>query len=415
MSARESVIKIENLSKHFMLGEVGARTLRDDITRQWAKWRGVSNPLAAVDDPSVKPRNNPELFWALKGLDLEVMQGEVLGVLGSNGAGKSTLLKLLSRITAPTHGRIRARGRIASLLEVGTGFHPEMTGRENIYMNGAIMGMRRSEIASQLDNIIEFSGCGPHIDTPVKRYSSGMFVRLGFAIAAHLQCEILIVDEVLAVGDRNFQDRCIAKMRSMTADGDKTIIFVSHDLSAVRTLCDTGVVIRNGTAEKFDCISEAINNYIQVADNNNESSIVYPQDNSKPTISSVSVDRTRATQGDILIDVAFTSPLPFRPDAGITILSSDMRPVLGTNGRMHTINGLNGAMKSGTMRCEYINAPLHEGKYYISVWLGNSSQDFDEKFSALNFEFHPTNVILEKPPIEKIGPLNIAPVWSIQT
>jgi len=412
MNKAETVIKIENLGKRYMLGQVGAGSLHADITRQWARWRGLDDPLAAVDDASSGMRKSTGEFWALSGLNLEVSRGEALGLLGANGAGKSTLLKLLSRITAPTHGRIRAKGRIASLLEVGTGFHPEMTGRENIYMNGAVMGMRRSEINNQLDNIIEFSGCGPHIDTPVKRYSSGMFVRLGFSVAAHLQCEILIVDEVLAVGDRKFQDRCIAKMRSMTAEGDKTIIFVSHDLSAVRALCQTGAVIRNGKAEKFDTVSEAINDYIQVTDNN-ESIVYFPTDDSRPIISSLSVDRIRATQGDILIELTFTSPLAFRPDPGITILSHDMHPVLGTNGRMHAINGVTEAVTSGTLRCEFVDVPLHEGDYYISVWLGDSSHHYDKKNGALKFEFHPSIAVSEKPSFDIIGPLNFAPTWSL--
>gem|GEM_PF-6852950 len=341
-------------------------------------------------------------------------QGEVLGLLGANGAGKSTLLKLLSRITAPTQGRIRAKGRIASLLEVGTGFHPEMTGRENIFMNGAVMGMRRSEINAQLNNIIEFSGCGPHIDTPVKRYSSGMFVRLGFSVAAHLQCEILIVDEVLAVGDRNFQDRCIAKMRSMTTEGDKTIIFVSHDLSAVRALCQTGAVIRDGKAEKFDSVSEAINNYIQVSNISGSMVQFIPKD-SCPSISSLSVDRARATQGDIVIEMTFVSPIEFRPNPGIVVLSSDMRPILGTNGHMHTIKGTTDAVKSGTLRCEFIDVPLHEGDYYISVWLADSSSDYDEKYAAVKFEFQPSIAVSEKPPTEVIGPLNVVPNWSLES
>ena len=412
MSTNDTVIKIENLSKHYMLGQVNAGTLRDDITRRWSKWRGVEDPLSLVDGLSVDAHTSSKEFWALRDLNLDVFRGEVIGLLGANGAGKSTLLKLLSRITAPSSGRIRAKGRIASLLEVGTGFHPEMTGRENIYMNGAIMGMRRSEIGSQLENIIEFSGCGPHIDTPVKRYSSGMFVRLGFAVAAHLHCEILIVDEVLAVGDRNFQDRCIAKMKSMTVSGDKTIMFVSHDLSAVRALCHTGAVIRHGQAEKFNSISEAINNYVQMA-NTTESIVHFPPNNSRPNISSLSVDNARATHGDIIIEVAFTSPVAFRPDPGITILTSDMRPILGTNGRMHKIDRTNTAVTSGRLRCEFIDTPLHEGNYYISVWLGDSSQDYDEKFAALKFEFQPSTIISAKPSIDIIGPLNIEPTWSL--
>lgn len=397
-----------------MLGEVGAKTLRDDIARQWSILRGVEDPLLTVDNLSNVSYGSQTEFWALKHLDLEVSRGEIIGLLGANGAGKSTLLKLLSRITAPTQGRIRAKGRIASLLEVGTGFHEELTGRENIFMNGAVMGMRRREIASQLENIIEFSGCGPHIDTPVKRYSSGMYVRLGFAVAAHLQSEILIVDEVLAVGDRSFQDRCIKKLRAMTAEGDKTVVFVSHDLSAVKALCTSGAVIRNGKAEKFESISDAINNYVQSACSG-ESVVHFPKTDTKPHISSLSIDAVRALKGDIVITLSFESKLPFKPHPGIVISTDDMRPVLGSNGKMHLIDGIKDEVSSGQFQCEFIDLPLHEGTYKISVWLGDVSKDYDEKSAVLSFEFQPSTMVQSKPPSDIIGPLNIVPKWNLIT
>ena len=409
----DTVIRIENLGKCYRLGEVGARTLRDDIARQWARLRGLDDPLSGVDDLSRGSSVLSGNFWALKGLDLEVSQGEVLGLVGANGAGKSTLLKLLSRITAPTTGRIRAKGRIASLLEVGTGFHDELTGRENIFMNGAVMGMRRHEIASQLDKIIEFSGCGPYIDTPVKRYSSGMFVRLGFAVAAHLQSEILIVDEVLAVGDKSFQDRCISKMRSMALTGDKTILFVSHDLSSVRALCHSGAVIRDGKAEKFALASDAINNYLALT-SSNDSIVNYPKREGGPYISSISIDKERASKGDVVICLQFASPVPFRPHPGIVVSTNDMRPIIGSNGSMHDIKGIDNLVTSGTFRCEFNNLPLHEGAYRLSVWLGDASRDYDEKYAALGFEFQPMTAVRSKPAVDVIGPLNITPAWSLE-
>lgn len=408
----DTVIKIENLAKRYVLGQIGIGTLRDDISRQWARLRGMDDPFAAIDDSVVKSSHSNDVFWALRDVNLEVQRGEVLGLLGANGAGKSTLLKLISQITMPTQGRIRAKGRIASLLEVGTGFHEELTGRENIFMNGAIMGMKRGEITKQIDNIIEFSGCGPHIDTPVKRYSSGMFVRLGFAVAAHLQCEILIVDEVLAVGDRNFQERCIKKMREMTLEGDKTIIFVSHDLSAVKSLCKSGAIISNGRAEKFESISDAINNYVNTT-TNTRSAVHFPRNDSKPSILSLSVDEARAAQGDIVVTFTFESSVPFRPHPGITISTRDMRPVVGTNGTMHVVEGNKNDVSCGEFQCCFEQIPLHEGVYYISVWLGNESKDFDEKYAALSFHFQPTSMISSKPPVDVIGPLNFVPSWTL--
>ncbi|MFG0261471.1 MAG: ABC transporter ATP-binding protein [Novipirellula sp. JB048] len=243
-----TAILFENVSKQYRLGEVGTGALSHDLHRTWAKLRGKADPFAtvgALNDRESTEKETSDYTWALKDISLDVQQGEILGIIGRNGAGKSTLLKLLSRVTAPTTGCIKAKGRIASLLEVGTGFHPELTGRENIYLNGAILGMRRHEITKQLDEIVEFSGCVKYIDTPVKRYSSGMMVRLGFAVAAHLQCEILVVDEVLAVGDAEFQKKCIGRMKDV-ASGGRTILFVSHNQQAIRTLTSKVIILEFG-------------------------------------------------------------------------------------------------------------------------------------------------------------------------
>ena len=259
------VIKVENLSKMYRLGEVGTGTVRDDLARTWAKLRGKEDPFQKVGHVNRRDEaadGEHDYVWALRDINFEVEQGEILGIIGRNGAGKSTLLKLLSRITAPTTGRIRARGRIASLLEVGTGFHPELTGRENIYLNGALLGMTRREVTSRLEEIVEFSGCAKYIDTPVKRYSSGMMVRLGFSVAAHLECEILIVDEVLAVGDAEFQKRCLGKMSDVASDG-RTILFVSHNMAAVQQLCQNGIVLVNGMVQERAEINEAVLSYMR--------------------------------------------------------------------------------------------------------------------------------------------------------
>ncbi len=240
-----TVIKVENLSKRYRLGVINRDMLYKDLQSRWAKFRGKEDPNAPIGLKHDKRLEHGDEFWALRNVDLEVKEGEILGIIGRNGAGKSTLLKILSQITAPTEGRIKVKGRIASLLEVGTGFHPELTGRENVYLNGAILGMTRREVRSKFDEIVAFADIDEFIDTPVKRYSSGMYVRLAFAVAAHLDPEILIIDEVLAVGDADFQKKCLGKMQSVSSQG-RTVLFVSHVMASVRQLCSRVVLVHDG-------------------------------------------------------------------------------------------------------------------------------------------------------------------------
>ncbi|MCQ2109730.1 MAG: polysaccharide ABC transporter ATP-binding protein [Fibrobacter sp.] len=258
-----TAIEFENISKQYRLGLVSTGTLSHDLNRFWqTKILRREDPYLKVGETNDRAsKGSSDYVWALKDINFKVEQGDVVGIIGRNGAGKSTLLKLLSRVTAPTTGIIRAKGRIASLLEVGTGFHPEMTGRENIYMNGAIMGMTRAEISRKLDEIVDFSGCERYLDTPVKRYSSGMTVRLGFAIAAHLEPEILVVDEVLAVGDAEFQKKAIGKMQDVSKGEGRTVLFVSHNMGAVRNLCKTGIVLNQGQVAFEGSAEEAIGFY----------------------------------------------------------------------------------------------------------------------------------------------------------
>lgn len=259
----QTVIEVENLSKLYRLGEVTTGTLSHDLNRWWHKVRGKEDPYAKVGQTNDRSRKaDSEYVWALKDINFQVKQGEVLGIIGRNGAGKSTLLKILSRVTAPTAGTIRVNGRIASLLEVGTGFHPELTGRENVYLNGAILGMKRDEINGKLDEIVDFSGCAAYIDTPVKRYSSGMTVRLGFSVAAHLQPEVLVVDEVLAVGDVEFQKRCVGKMEDKNREDGTTVIFVSHNMSAVTSMCSRALVVDHGLIVCDDVTVASVNHYL---------------------------------------------------------------------------------------------------------------------------------------------------------
>lgn len=262
MMSKNIVLDVENVSKQYRLGEVGTGTLQHDIKRWWANITGQEDPYLKIGETNDRTqKGDSDYVWALKDINFQVEQGQAVGIIGRNGAGKSTLLKLLSRVTKPTTGSIKYKGRIASLLEVGTGFHPEMTGRENIYLNGAILGMTRKEITRKFDEIVDFAGVERYIDTPVKRYSSGMYVRLAFAVAAHLESEILIVDEVLAVGDAEFQKKCLGKMGDVTKGEGRTILFVSHNMTAVKELCNTGVLMKYGEVSYKGDMLETILEY----------------------------------------------------------------------------------------------------------------------------------------------------------
>ena len=273
----DTVIEIDNLKKKYRLGAIGGGTLTADLQSWWARVRGKEDPNSKIGS-NIYSKN--EVFMALKGINLEIYKGETVGIIGGNGAGKSTMLKILSRVTAPTEGTIKIQGRISSLLEVGTGFHGELTGRENIYLNGAILGMTKEEVDSKINDIIEFSECGQFIDTPVKRYSSGMFVKLAFSVAAHLDSEILIMDEVLAVGDMKFQEKCINKMRQLSKEEGRTILYVSHNMTTIRQLCDRcivlhkGKVIYNGNVEKAISIyldkNNKLDKYNEIVKNDNQ-------------------------------------------------------------------------------------------------------------------------------------------------
>jgi len=259
----DTIIKVENLSKQYRLGEIGTGSLSHDLNRWWHQIRGKEDPYLKIGETNDRTqKGNSEYVWALKDVNFEINRGEIWGVVGKNGAGKSTLLKLLSRITSPTTGVIKINGKMASLLEVGTGFHGELTGRENVFLNGAILGMKRKEIASKMDEIIAFAGVEKYIDTPVKRYSSGMFVRLAFAVAAHLDTDILILDEVLAVGDASFQRKCLGKMNDAATNQGKTVLFVSHNLSQIQGLCKKGMLLENGQLKMTGDINKIISEYV---------------------------------------------------------------------------------------------------------------------------------------------------------
>lgn len=257
---KQEILEIKNVSKKYRLGMIGGTTLRDELQRKRAARKGLEDPTKAVDSKDTV--HTGEEFLALKDINITVNEGERVGIIGHNGAGKSTLLKLISQITAPSTGTIEMNGRVASMLEVGTGFHPELSGRENVYMNGAILGMTKAEIDSKIEEIIEFSECRQFIDTPVKRYSSGMFVKLAFSVAAHLDSEIMIMDEVLAVGDMAFQKKCLEKMSRVSKDQGRTILYVSHNMNTIRALCERCIVLDHGTVVFDGNVEEAISIYL---------------------------------------------------------------------------------------------------------------------------------------------------------
>lgn len=375
-------IEIENIGKRYLLGEVGVKTLQDELSRFWANARGREWNYAKVDN--LHTRAEKDHIWAVRNLDLQIEQGDIVGIIGENGAGKSTLLKLMSRITSPTEGTIKAKGRIASLLEVGTGFHSELTGRENIFLNGAIMGMRKSEINSRLEEIVEFSGCERYIDTPVKRYSSGMIVRLGFAVAAHLECEILIVDEVLAVGDSEFRRKSTDKLKALSTSEGRTILFVSHNMSTVKNLCKSGAVIREGRAIQFEQIKDAVAEYTHAS----EKGILeysFPKISNKPHITGVRLIQSELEQGSLKVVIGFEAHTKFRPSCGVIVFNEELYPVAASNMKIHPPKAAVPEVERGELICTIDTPPLRSGVYTLSAWLGDKTRDYDVKEHIIKF------------------------------
>jgi lipopolysaccharide transport system ATP-binding protein len=406
--AENPIIAIEGVSKRYIIGHRPMdSTIRDRLTRGFRSAGGVIIPRLRPPDPSV------EEFWALKDVSFEVHRGQVLGIVGRNGAGKSTLLKILSRITDPTSGRVRMRGRVASLLEVGTGFHPELTGRENVYLNGAILGMRKAEISRKFDEIIAFSEVEKFLDTPVKHYSSGMYVRLAFAIAAHLEPDILIVDEVLAVGDAQFQRKCLNKVSEVARSGERTVLFVSHNSAALQGICDSGVWLRQGQVAFKGSIGDCLAAYLSTG----HQRVDFPAPaKSKPYIASVSVDPQALAEGRIRIEVAFKSPFPLTPPVvGITITSKFGHPVCGSNGRMVGDKWRPGPAASGVVAACIDPVRLHSDSYRVSAYLGDAGMDYDQRLDVVDFDFVSTRYYPQMPPLQTIGPVDFDWSWSLRT
>jgi lipopolysaccharide transport system ATP-binding protein len=407
------VIHSEGLGKSYFIGHAGPRerytTLRDVIARQarnvWESTRRAWRGQAVVAGETI------EEFWALRDISFEVKQGEVVGIIGRNGAGKSTLLKILSRITEPTEGRATLRGRVASLLEVGTGFHPELTGRENIFLNGAILGMSRNEIKRKFDEIVSFAEVEKFLDTPVKRYSSGMNVRLAFAVAAHLEPEILVVDEVLAVGDSEFQKKCLGKMEDVSKGG-RTVLFVSHAMGAVRRLCGRSIVLNHGSVVYDGSTSSAIETYLGSV--KQASKVAFHPKAGRPSITSARVDPNFVRQGHLKVEISFDSPFALNPPvAGFVIYSMSGTPVFGSNPRMHQNGFAPVAKQEGILSFVAWDMPLSSGQYRLSIWLGDWHRDYDHIVDVLSFDFVNPTQCEGRFDAELHGHLNYQGIWQL--
>jgi lipopolysaccharide transport system ATP-binding protein len=416
------IISVEELGKKYVLSHQGERGGYTRFSEKLESW--IKKPFAALAGGGRRevegnlpptsfhlPQPSHEEFWALKDVSFEVKRGEVVGIIGRNGAGKSTLLKILSRITEPTEGRVTLRGRVASLLEVGTGFHPELTGRENIFLNGAILGMTKAEIKKKFDEIVAFAEVERFLDTPVKRYSSGMYVRLAFAVAAHLEPEILVVDEVLAVGDAEFQKKCLGKMKDV-ATGGRTVLFVSHNMGAVQTLCSQGLLLNRGCLEHAGPIRETIQKYLAQMDAG--AAVQFEGRKDKPSITSVEIDREELKKGNLAVEIGFRSPFPLNPPVPGVIVSSALgAPVFGTNPRFHGKNYPGKSMSEGVLRVKAEKIPLISGNYQLSIYLGDWHMDYDQRLDACAFTFEESSQPSNRPASEVIGYLNWESGWSV--
>lgn len=378
-------IKADNLSKAYQLGEFSTGTLSQDIERLWFRMRGKEDPYLKIGETNDRTsKGNSNMVWSLKDVSFEINQGDAVGVIGRNGAGKSTLLKVLSRVTTPTTGIAKVKGRIASLLEVGTGFHPELTGKENIFLNGAILGMRKHEIKRKFDEIVDFAGVARYLETPVKRYSSGMYVRLAFAVAAHLEAEILVVDEVLAVGDAEFQKKCLGKMGEVSKGEGKTVLFVSHNMSSIKALCQSCILLQNGKLIDFDQVDKVINTYNNTGNINN--SFSYIKENTatdKPYIQSakIVVSDNSADEGMLRSDKPVTitcniENFHYQKSMVITLLIRNSR---GENLFHSTDEVSDKVFTSGNRQIEIPADILGEDDYFVTLAVGSRFGELYEK------------------------------------
>ncbi len=417
MRAEDIILKAENISKQYRLGLVGTGTISHDLNRWWSRIRGKEDPYLKVGDTNDRTsKANSQYVWALKDINFEVKRGEVLGIIGKNGAGKSTLLKILSKVTGPTTGEIKTKGRIASLLEVGTGFHGEMTGRENVYLNGAILGMTRKEIKSKINEIIEFSGCERYIDTPVKRYSSGMTVRLAFAVAAFLEPEILVIDEVLAVGDAEFQKKAIGKMQDISKGEGRTVLFVSHNMAAVKNLCTRGLLIDKGKIVLNDNIDKVVDSYLSnedVVSTSSKSLINSIRDTGAQQImTSIEIlNKEGVISGrDVCFRIYFKEDYKENISLGYLIKDDKDANIHASN--MKQCDLLFENKTSRFIDLTLKNLPLAPGKYSLSLYFGNGNYDLDVIDNAIFFQVFWDNTSNIKAPLKKWGNVHISNIWD---
>lgn len=392
------ILKAENISKQYRLGLVGTGTLSHDLNRWWHRIRGKEDPylkVGEVNDRSVKAES--DYVWALKDINFEVRQGEVLGIIGKNGAGKSTLLKILSKVTSPTTGEIKTKGRIASLLEVGTGFHGEMTGRENIYLNGAILGMTKKEITSKIDDIIEFSGCQRYIDTPVKRYSSGMTVRLAFAVAAFLEPEILVIDEVLAVGDVEFQKKAVGKMQDISKGEGRTVLFVSHNMAAVKSLCSRCMILDKGNVAFCGDTVEAIEQYVK--SNHDQRTLKVAEKTDRKGTGTLKFIGVEFNDGEgVFIGSRLKIALKYKAEQLIDNLDLAVTICTGYEERILTIDNvfqgkkINLPKKEGIIEIIVPKIYLLSGNYSVNIWSAHNGTVLDYLINAANLYVENTDV-----------------------
>jgi lipopolysaccharide transport system ATP-binding protein len=382
------VIKVEHLSKAYQLGDFGTGTVSRDLERYWARLRGKEDPFLKIGETNDRTtKGGSDVVWSLSDLNFDIEQGDAVGIIGRNGAGKSTLLKILSRVTSPTAGSIKMKGRIASLLEVGTGFHPELTGRENIFLNGAILGMRKAEIKRKFDEIVAFSGVERYIDTPVKRYSSGMYVRLAFAVAAHLESEILIVDEVLAVGDAEFQKKCLGKMGEVSQAEGRTVLFVSHNMDAVLGLCNKGMVLHNGCLGQFGNTTECVQYYKKDHSKGIENKWVNPDTHQARRIREVHLTISGKQPCFLLSVTVVTVSNTIGPKA---FAAFNLKNGLGTT-IMQAIPSIDPFiafdLQENTFHTEIELHGLIPDTYTLSVWIGpHNTETYDWQTDILSFE-----------------------------
>lgn len=421
-------ISVENLTKAYQLGEFSTGTISQDIHRWWMLKRGKEDPylkVGEVNDRTMKGAS--DIVYSLNDINFKIEQGSAVGIIGKNGAGKSTLLKVLSQITSPTLGCVKVSGRVASLLEVGTGFHPELTGRENIFLNGAILGMRKREIKSKLDEIVDFSGVERYIDTPVKRYSSGMYVRLAFAVAAHLESEILIVDEVLAVGDAEFQKKCLGKMGDISQGQGRTVLFVSHNMASINQLCNEAIMLENGTLALQGSVNSVISRYM-AGDSNKNSLVTFDgveKSNKKVKITKAWISdgeqqskRTFVLGNDILFNYELSANPNFEQfdiQLAVQITASDGLKICNIIDRD---SGFMTSKFKGTIVAGVTlpDVRLYPGTYHVSFWVGtvNSTETYDNQDDCLTFEIAEGGNLTTRSLPRSSGLFFFTPEWTVK-